>query len=296
MSHVTVLLEEAVDALNLTPASVVVDATLGHCGHARRILDTLDTGGHLIGIDADQVAITAATDLLVSAGATVTLRRSNFADISAVLHDLGIGQVDAILADLGWRMDQFLESGKGFSFAQDEPLIMTYGDPSEYPFVASDVLNTWREDQIATILYGYGEEHYSRRIAHAILDERQIAPITTTKQLVEIISKAVPGQYRNGRINPATKTFQALRMVVNDELSVLERFLTDAVTQLAPGGRLAVITFHSIEDRVVKHFFREMQTAEVVTLVNKKPITSTRSEILQNPRARSAKLRIITKS
>lgn len=295
MSHVTVLLEEAVDALSLTPASVVVDATLGHCGHARRMLDTLGESGHLIGIDADPVAISAASSLLTDARATVTLRRSNFADISSVLHNLGIEQVDAILADLGWRMDQFLESGKGFSFAADEPLIMTYGDPALYPFLASDVVNSWREDQIATILYGYGEEHYSRRIAHAILDERQIAPIETTKQLAAIIAKAVPGQYRNGRINPATKTFQALRMVVNDELAVLEKFLADAVALLVPGGRLAVITFHSIEDRVVKHFFREMQTAEVVTLLNKKPITSARSEVLHNPRSRSAKLRIITK-
>ncbi len=295
MKHITVLKDEAVAGLALTAHSTVVDATLGAGGHAGLILETLGKSGTLIGLDADQTAIDALAHLH-DAKANVHLVVQNFSKLDDVLSELKIESVDAILADLGWRTDQFMDGNKGFSFGADEPLYMTYGDPEDYPFTAADIVNSWDEENIASVIYGYGEERYSRQIAAKIVEVRKKTRITSAKQLADIIASAVPAGYRNGRINPATKSFQGLRIAVNDEFGVLETFLASAWTHLAVNGRIAIITFHSLEDRIVKHTFKAFAAADQGLLITKKPIVPTREEIKQNPRARSAKLRIIQKT
>jgi 16S rRNA (cytosine1402-N4)-methyltransferase len=292
--HTTVLLHEAVAALELSPDDIVVDATFGSGGHAREIVTTLGEAGTYVGIDADATALDQSK--LDGFSPQIHLVHDNFGNITNILRSLHIEQVDAILADLGWRMEQFADGNKGFSFQYDGPLHMTFGKPEDYPFTAEDIINDWEEHVIADILYGYAEERFARRIAKAIVEQRRYSRITTTKGLVEIVEGALPKVARRGKINPATKTFQALRIAVNDELGVLERFIKDAFTALAPGGRMAIITFHSIEDRVVKHSFREFKDSGVATLTPKKPIVPSEEELKENPRARSAKLRIITKS
>jgi len=178
----------------------------------------------------------------------------------------------------------------------DGPLHMTFGKPQDYTFTAEDIVNDWEEHVIADVLYGYAEERFARRIAKAIVEARKKERITTTTRLVEIVEWALPKEAKRGRTNPATKTFQALRIAVNDELTVLESFIKDAFMVLKPGGRLALISFHSIEDRIVKHSFREFKEAKLATLVTKKPIVPSREELVENPRARSAKLRILVKT
>jgi 16S rRNA (cytosine1402-N4)-methyltransferase len=295
MQHITVLQQEAVDALALNPASIVVDATLGAGGHGREILSRLGPAGMYIGIDADKTAITALEGKMTGE-AEVHLVHANFGLIQNVVRSLEIPQVDAVLADLGWRTDQFEEKGRGFSFKDTDGLAMTYGDAKEYAFTAKDIVNDWAEQDIANVLYGYGEEHYSRRIATAIVAARQQKTIETADELAHIISEAVPAAYRRGRIHPATKSFQGLRIAVNDEFSVLETFINDAFSLLKPNGRLAIITFHSLEDRIVKLAFKAYTHDQQGVLVSKKPIVPTREELARNPRARSAKLRIIQKN
>jgi 16S rRNA (cytosine1402-N4)-methyltransferase len=294
MQHITVLLDEAVDALALRPASVVVDATLGASGHAQVITRSLDKASTFIGFDADAASIEHAKAVL-DTPATVHLVHQNFAHFDTALDTLGIGTVDAVLADLGWRIEQFTTAGRGFSFTDDVGLAMTYGDPKLYSFTAEDIVNDWEESDIANVLFGYGEEHYARRIAKAIVEARQIKRITTGLALATIITAAVPATYRRGRLHPATKSFQGLRIAVNDEFTVLETFIASAFTRLAPGGRLAIITFHSLEDRIVKLAFRSFTHDQTGVLVHKKPIVPTREAISHNLRARSAKLRIIEK-
>lgn len=286
--------EEAVEALNLKKDSVVVDATLGGGGHARSILSHLGKHGTFVGFDADNTAILALADLKQSK-ATVHLVHSNFAKLQTELEKLQIETVDGILADLGWRTDQFTDGGKGFSFTSDDSLFMTYGEPSEYMFTASDIVNGWNEEDIANVLYGYGEERYSRQIAKAIVDYRKKKKIVTALELAEIIFTSVPVSYRHGRIHPATKSFQGLRIAVNDEFKVLETFLNSAWQCLASGGRLAIISFHSLEDRIVKHTFRNYAQTKSGVLITKRPIIAGSEELAVNPRARSAKLRIIEK-
>lgn len=294
MQHTTVLLHEAVEALALSPDNIVVDATFGSGGHAREIAKHLDERGCYIGIDADKTALDQTK--LEGFSPRIRLVHGNFSNITSILRSLHISEVDAVLADLGWRMEQFADGSKGFSFQHDGPLYMTYGKPEDYPFTAEDIINDWEEHVIADILFGYAEERFARRIARAIVEQRQYSRISSTKQLVEIVEGALPKAARRGKINPATKTFQALRIAVNDELGVLEHFIKDAFAALCPGGRLAIITFHSIEDRVVKHSFREFKEAGLAILTPKKPIVPSGEELKRNPRARSAKLRVITKT
>jgi 16S rRNA (cytosine1402-N4)-methyltransferase len=295
MSHITVLLTEAVAALALARNSTVVDGTVGSAGHAVALCAQLGSTGHYIGIDADRVAIAAARERLARVAPKVTLTTGNFSNLENLLSSSHVeaGTVDAVLADLGWRMEQFTDGGKGFSFRVDEPLLMTYGDPSDYAFTAFDIVNDWTETQIATIIAGYGEERYARRIASGIVKARAIAPLHTTGALVHVIESAVPAVYRRGRVHCATRTFQALRMAVNDELTVVEDLISAAVRVLRPGGRLAIITFHSIEDRLVKHRFREL-AEQGATIITKRPIVPSSEELAHNPRARSAKLRVIS--
>ncbi len=293
MNHITVLKQEAVALLQLQPHSVVVDATYGAGGHAEEICRTLSSNGTYIGLDADKTAFTDSFLYQKSDGPKFHLINENFAKITDVLSSLHIEKVDAILADLGWRTDQFQSGGKGFSFSSDDPLYMTYGDNEAYLFNAYDIVNSWAEEDIANVIYGYGEERYSRRIAKLIVERRKKAKIMTAKALADVIEEAVPAAYRNGRTNAATKTFQALRIAVNDELKALETFIVSAAEALDRYGILAIISFHSLEDRQVKHAFRELVATEAFAFIQKKPIVPSREELLANPRARSAKLRAI---
>jgi 16S rRNA (cytosine1402-N4)-methyltransferase len=293
MNHITVLKKEAVEMLQLQPHSVVVDATYGGGGHAQEICSHLDSSGLYIGIDADQSAFKDSFLESSQTGLRFHLVHDNFAHIESIVCSLHIAEVDGILADLGWRTDQFESGGKGFSFSSEDPLLMTYGDSDAYLFSAHDIVNGWKEEDIANVLFGYAEERYSRRIAQAIVRERATKSIETALELASIVESAVPAAYRKGRTHAATKTFQALRIAVNDELKTLETFLIDAAKLLALYGNLAVISFHSLEDRQVKLMFRELASTGEYALVNKKPVVASAEELAKNPRARSAKLRVI---
>ncbi len=296
MQHITVLKKEAVELLGLSPEGIVVDATYGAGGHAEEICSHLNHKGTYIGIDADATAFEESFLNTKEGGPKFHLAHSNFAKISEVVRSLHIQNVNAILADLGWRTDQFTSGGKGFSFSSEEPLLMTYGSAEDYLFTAADIINGWAEEDIANVIYAYGDERYSRRVAKAIVAARKITRIETASALAEIVAGAIPGsgQHKN-RIHPATKTFQALRIAVNDELKVLETFLDEAVSLLARGGVLAVISFHSLEDRQVKLAFRELAKTGYYEILTKKPIVASKEELAKNPRARSAKLRGLKK-
>ena len=299
MRHITVLAQESIDVLNLGKGSVVVDCTLGSAGHAEKIISVIGDSGTYIGIDADKTAIEAAAYLKTQDGPTVHLMHGNFRTITEILNSLQIDSVDAVLADLGWRMEQFDGSSgekRGFSFKEDEPLHMTFGSPKDYPFTAQDIVNEWDAEDIANVLFGYGEEHFSRRIAKAIVEARSEADITSSQQLADIIAAAVPAQYRRRKTHPATKSFQALRIAVNDEFDALDELLRDGFNSLRPGGRMAIITFHSLEDRMVKQTFRNYVRDEQGQLVHKKPLAPSLKEQKDNPRSRSAKLRTIEKT
>jgi len=291
--HVPVLLHEAVDSLSLKPDDVVVDATLGGAGHAGAIAATLGKKGVLIGFDLDTDAISRAKKVLEGARPDVHLILGNFRHLGKELERLEIPSITKALFDLGWSSYQ-LDSGRGFSFRADEPLSMTYAD-TPTGLTAATIVNEWGEESIADILFGWGEEHYSRRIAKAIVARRAHKPFTTSVELAEAITAAVPPRYRHGRIHPATRTFQALRIAVNDELGALAEGLRSAWKHLAPGGRIAVITFHSIEDRMVKQMFAAWEASEEGKRVVRKPIRPAGPEISMNPRSRSAKLRVIQK-
>lgn len=294
MQHITVLQAEAVDYLRVSAGKTIVDATLGSGGHAREIIQRLQTGT-FIGLDIDPQAIADNQALKTNTSVKVTLVNQSFRNIADVLSSLHIETVDGILADLGWRSEQFADSGRGFSFAADEPLLMTLGDPTDYAFTAADIVNEWSAESIANVLYGYAQERYSRRIARALVEQRANEPITTTAELATLVEHAVPAAYRRGKTHPATKTFQALRIAVNDEFAALEEFIPQAFTCLAPGGRLAIISFHSLEDRIVKHTFRSLAHDHAGEIITKKPVVATASETASNPRSRSAKLRVIEK-
>ncbi len=294
MQHKTVLRHVEVDGLRLSENDTVVDATFGSGGHAKEIAKKLDEKGCYIGIDADSTALDR--NIIDDLSPQIHLIHDNFSNIKETLRSLNIEKVNAILADLGWRMEQFADGEKGFSFMHEGPLNMTFGNPEEYAFTAADIVNGWDENVLADILFGYAEERFARKIAKAIVVARKVEKINTTSRLVEVVTSAIPKAARRGKINPATKTFQALRIVVNDELGVLEKFLRDGFEVLDSGGHMAIITFHSIEDRVVKNYFRELKNAKLAVLASKKPIVPSTEELKENKRARSAKLRIITKT
>lgn len=293
--HRPVLLHECLDTLIIQPDDIVVDATLGGAGHAREIVKLLGTKGRFIGIDADSAAIERARFALKDAVAPVHLIQGNFNNVELYLGKHGIPQITKALFDLGWSGYQ-LTAGRGFSFLQDEPLLMTYIDhPNEETLTAATIVNTWKEESIADVIYGWGEERYSRQIARGIVAARSKNPIRTSKELADIIRASVPAFYRKGKLHPATKTFQALRIAVNDEMGALKKGLTGAFAHLAPGGRLAVITFHSVEDREVKHMMLDWVANGNAERITKKPITPSETELVENPRSRSAKLRVVQK-
>lgn len=293
MSHTTVLLHETIDGLGIQPGDIVFDGTLGGGGHTAEVCKRHGTSVTMIATDRDADAIARSRDRLLAMGCEPKLVQASFRTIDEVLGTRG---ADRIMLDLGISSDQLDDSGRGFTFRKSEPLEMTmHKAPGEDDLTAYQIVNEWGEESIADIIYGYGEERYSRRIAKAIIEARHAGPIKTTDQLAEIISRSVPAAYRRGRIHPATKTFQALRIAVNDELGSLTDALAKGFAALHSGGRIAVISFHSLEDRIVKRFFREKVQEGVATLITKKPIVPTDEEIKANSRSRSAKLRILQK-
>lgn len=292
--HRTVLLRESIENLSIKPDDVVVDGTLGGAGHAKEIVRLLGTKGVFLGIDADGDAILRAREALKDAVASVYLEQGNFRDLESHSGKHGITSISKALFDLGWSGFQ-LAAGRGFSFFQDEPLLMTYADSIEpTTLTAEKIVNTWQESSIADVIYGWGEERYSRQIARGIVNARAKKVIQTSRELASIIEESVPYFYRRGKIHPATKTFQALRIAVNDEIGALKKGLSTAWKMLDSGGRLAVITFHSVEDREVKRLMLEWSKEDGERLT-KSPIRPSEEEIKGNPRSRSAKLRVIRK-
>ena len=305
--HVSVLLEECIQGLNIKPEGTYVDGTLGGAGHSSRIAALLTTGRH-IGIDRDPIALKAAGERLEPYKDRVTLVHSNFCEIRQVLQDLNIPGVDGILLDLGVSSPQLDDGERGFSYMVDAPLDMRMNN--EDALSAHEVVNSWSYEELKRILYDYGEERYAPAIASAICRKREAKPIETTLELVDVIRSAMPPAALREKQHPAKRSFQAIRIAVNDELGSVEKVMKDAIPCLNPGGRLAVITFHSLEDRIVKNAMAAAAKGctcppnfpvcvcgkkPQVKIITRKPITSTPQELEENPRARSAKLRICEK-
>ena len=305
--HVSVLLDECIEGLNIKPDGIYVDGTLGGAGHSSQIAKHLSTG-LLIGVDRDPVALKAAGERLAPFGDRVKLVHSNFAEIPQVLKDLGIEKVDGILLDLGVSSPQLDDGSRGFSYMADAPLDMRMDSGDSLS--ADTVVNTWPQEELKRIFYEYGEERYAPQIAAAICRKRESAPIRTTLELVDIIRSAMPPAALREKQHPAKRTFQAIRIAVTDELGAVEKIMKDAIPCLNVGGRLAVITFHSLEDRIVKTGMASAVKGctcppsfpvcvcgkkPQVKLISRKPIVSTEEELERNPRARSAKLRICEK-
>ncbi len=306
-SHKSVLLDECIEGLNIKPDGIYLDGTLGGAGHSFEIAARLTTGC-LIGVDRDQIALAAARERLTPYLDRVTTVHSNFCELDKILDDLGIDKIDGMLFDLGVSSPQLDEAERGFSYMADAPLDMRMN--KEDSLTAYDVVNTWDYEELRRILYEYGEERYAPQIASSICRKREVAPIETTLELVDVIRSAMPAQALREKQHPAKRSFQAIRIAVNDELGSVSKLMRCAFGRLNKGGRLAVITFHSLEDRIVKS---EMQQASkgctcppefpvcvcgkkpLVKLVSRKPIVSGKKELEENPRARSAKLRIAEK-
>lgn len=294
--HIPVLLHESIKGLALQKGGTYVDCTTNRAGHSIAIAKAIGKKGTLICIDLDQSALREAKKLLseVKNAPTIYCVHSNFRHIQDILKKLKISHVNGILADLGLSSQELEDSKRGFSFQKDEPLLMTFdAHPKEDVMTAYDIINFWSESTIADILYGFADEIYARRIARAIVNRRLSKPITTTFDLVDVIASAVPGDYRHRRAHFATKTFQAIRMAVNDELGSIQDLLSALPHILEKGGRVCIITFHSTEDRIVKQSLRSQQ--ETLSLINKKAIIPTEEELHNNPRSRSAQLRIAEK-
>lgn len=305
--HISVLLQECIDGLNMKPDGIYVDGTLGGAGHSGQIVRRLDTG-LLIGIDRDPVALKAAGERLAPFANNVKLVHSNFCEMAEELEKLNISGVDGILLDLGVSSPQLDDSTRGFSYMADAPLDMRMN--GEDSLSAYDVVNTWSQDELKRILYDYGEERYAPQIAAAICRRRENAPIKTTLELVDVIRGAMPPAALREKQHPAKRSFQAIRIAVNDELGSVEKAMKAAIPLLNKGGRLVIITFHSLEDRIVKNAMVEASKGctcppnfpvcvcgkkPKVKLITKKPIVASPEELEVNPRSRSAKLRICEK-
>lgn len=305
--HVSVLLDECIEGLNIKPDGIYVDGTLGGAGHSYHIAERLTTG-RLIGIDRDPVALKAAGERLSPFADRVTLVHSNFCRMGQVLQELGISGVDGILLDLGVSSPQLDDGSRGFSYMTDAPLDMRMDNGDALS--ADTVVNTWSYEELKRILYDYGEERYAPAIAAAVVRKREISPIRTTLELVDVIRSAMPPAALREKQHPAKRTFQAIRIAVNDELNSVSKAMDAAIPCLNPGGRLAVITFHSLEDRIVKNAMAAAAKGCIcppefpvcvcgrkpqVTVLTRKPIVSGEEELERNPRARSAKLRICEK-
>ncbi len=302
--HIPVLLREAVDGLNIKEDGIYVDGTLGGAGHSIEIVKRL-TGGKLIGIDQDLNAITKAKEVLKDDLDNVILVHDNYVNIENILSDLHIEKVDGILLDIGVSSHQLDEEERGFSYHKDAPLDMRMDKTKD--FTAWDVVNKYSERELERIIWDYGEERWAKRIAEFIVDERKVKPIDTTLQLVDVIKAAIPKKVRMEGHHPGKKTFQAIRIEVNGELDVLKASIPKMCRLLNKGGRIAIITFHSLEDRIVKETFKELNKdcicppeipicvcdkEKEIEIITRKPIVPTKIEIERNPRSRSSKLRI----
>ena len=306
-SHKSVLLDECIEGLAIRPDGIYLDGTLGGAGHSYEIAKRLTTG-RLIGVDRDTVALEAAARRLAPFAERVTTVHSNFSELDRILDDLGIDAVDGMLFDLGVSSPQLDDAQRGFSYMADAPLDMRMN--RDDALSAYEVVNTWQQEELRRILYEYGEERYAPQIAAAIVRKREEAPIETTLELVDVIRSAMPPQALREKQHPAKRSFQAIRIAVNDELGAVSKLMKTAFRRLKPGGRLCVITFHSLEDRIVKS---EMQQAArgctcppefpvcvcgkkpIARIISRKPIISGEAELEENPRARSAKLRVAEK-
>jgi len=294
--HLPVLLEEVLQILDCRPGRIYADGTVGGGGHSRGILEKISPSGRVIGLDWDEEALERARKNLSPFGGRFELRRANYRDCKSVLESLSIPGVDGVLLDLGVSSEQLESRDRGFSFRWDAPLDMRMSQ--ETMTTAQDLVRKLPAGELETLLREFGEERWARRIARNIVRRRQKAPLRTTRELVEVIERSVPPQRRG--IHPATKTFQALRISVNEELNNLKLFLADAPELLKPGGRLCIISYHSLEDRIVKNRFREWARGEErknppFGLLTPKPVVPSEEEISRNPRARSAKMRAIEK-
>lgn len=296
MAHIPVLLKEVIDGLDFKKDDhVFVDVTVGAGGHSSEVCRNFPQL-LVVAMDAEARAVLSAEKKLREGGCNFKVKVGNFRNFEDNLRSLGIGRVDKVLFDLGLSSMQIEDSGRGFSFQKNEPLLMTMKEDLEAgDLTAYEIVNSWPKNDIESILKEYGEEGFAGKIAEMIVKERKSRRIENTEDLVRIVKSATPIFYHRKRIHPATKTFQALRIAVNDELNSLLKGLNQAFENLNVGGRIAVISFHSLEDRIVKNFFRELVKKERVKLIYKKPIVPTREEIETNPRSRSAKLRIVEK-
>lgn len=305
-NHKSVLLKESIENLNIKSDGIYLDGTLGGGGHSLEIVKKLNKG-FLIGIDQDVDAIKKASEVLKDYEERVIIRRSNFKDFDRILNELSIGNIDGVLLDLGVSSYQLDSGERGFSYHQNHPLDMRMD--KENPLDAKTVVNTYSQEELENIIFQYGEERWARRIAEFIVTERKKATIETTFDLVEVIKKAIPKSQRMDK-HPAVKTFQAIRIEVNDELNIIENTIEKIIGRLNPEGRLAIITFHSLEDRIVKNTFRYLEKdcicdprAPICTcdkkseikIITKKPILPTKEEVEENSRSRSAKLRVVQK-
>lgn len=293
--HIPVLFKESIESLSIKKDGIYVDGTLGGAGHAAAIAEHLGPDGTLIGFDLDSNAITRAEEKLQKFPCKKILVRENFRNLDKVLHENHIDHVDGIFLDLGWSSFQIADPNRGFSFQADGPLHMTLKDnPTDEDITAWDIVNTWDESIIADMLFAYADETASRKIARAIVAARKRKPINTTFDLVAVIDAVLPKKPWM-RTNPATKTFQALRIATNDEYGAVKDVLVQGFAGLKSGGIFAIITFHSGEDRIVKNFFRDQAHADLATLITKKPIKPSEAEVVENVRARSAQLRVLEK-
>ena len=294
MEHTPVLIDEVVKGLALKAGDVVFDGTLGGGGHAAEICARIGGKGTLVGVDLDEDAVRRTEEMMKKGVCAARLSKANFRNLDAVLEKEGFREIDKALFDLGMSSFEMEASGRGFSFRRDEPLLMTFdSDPNYGVLTAGEIINEWSEEEITRILREYGEERFASRIAQALVARRAEKRIERTAELAEIVNASIPARFRRGD-SPA-KTFQALRIAVNDELDALREGLMKATERLASGGRIAVISFHSLEDRIVKQYFKELAVGGAFRILTKKPIVPSAEETGRNPRARSAKLRIIAK-
>lgn len=288
--HQSVLLNKSISYLNLSKGAVVVDATVGGGGHSEEILKNILPGGRLIGIDADRDALAIAAQRLKDFNGSFTLVNDNFRNIDRILKKENIKNVDAVLLDIGISSYQLEDASRGFSVRSDAALDMRMDRSSD--ITAYDVVNRYKEGKLSEIIARFGEERFHSRVARFIKDARERKAIETTGELAAIVKRAIGYKYRNLKIHPATRTFQAIRIFVNDELGALEEALKSAIFWLKTGGRIVVISFHSLEDRIVKNMFKGYSKLGVLKIITKKPLIPEREEVIDNPRSRSAKLRV----
>lgn len=305
--HVSVLLNESIDSLIKDPSGTYVDCTLGGSGHASHVIKNLESSGHFIGIDQDPAAVATGRARLASASCQVDIVQENFSNLGRILDDLGINEVDGVMFDLGVSSHQLDVAERGFSYMNDAPLDMRMNPDA--PLSAYSVVNSYSEENLTKLITEYGEERWAKRIARFIIDERLKSKIETTGQLVEVIKKAIPAAARREGPHPAKRTFQAIRIEVNDELNILRQTFVTAVDKLKVGGRICIITFHSLEDRIAKQTLQLLARGCVcppklpICVCGQKPrlkiigkaLVPTKEEIERNPRARSAKLRVAEK-